>query len=329
MTPARSGPRRGFTILEIVLTLSMAVVLMSLVGATLQFYSQNMNVRDMDVRRVQLAAAVLQMVSDDLRAAVQSEPFDSSTLEAFLASAAGGTIAQSLDPAASDVLGLDGFGLDGLEGAPLEETAVLPDSMDLQTSTMTLQQPGLIGNQFQLQFDISRLPRLEQWQQRLGETAGEVADVPSDLKTVTYYVQPAGAVGGVPDPMQSYLPQEALAADGAVAGGLVRRELDRAANKWALDTGAMAGLMVTGDLVAPEVVGLAFSYFDGVLWQPFWNSDEMQTLPMAIQIKLTLGDHTAGPTGDGAAAAPRVFTQIVALPAGRPAPIDSAPMGGF
>ena len=312
--------RRGFTILEVVLTLSMAVVLMSLVGVTLQFYARNMNVRDMDVRRIQLAASLLQMMADDLRAAVYSEPFDASTLEAFLASAAGGEVAQALDPAASEVLGL------GSEEPLLEEPAMETETLDLQNSMLTLRRPGMIGNQSEIQFDISRLPRLEQWQQTLGDSPAEVADVPSDLKTVTYYVQAFGAVGGVSDPLQEYLPAEALAENTAAPGGLVRRELDRAANKWAMESGGIAGILATGELLAAEILAVEFSYFDGLQWQMFWNSDDRQALPVAIQIKLTLGDPPSGEAvaeSTEPAAEPRVFTQIISLPAGRAAPLNT------
>lgn len=320
MSRCAAAVRRGFTILEVVLTLSMAVVLMSLVGATLQFYAGNLNVRDLDVRRVHLASSILQMLADDLRAAVHSDPFDSSQLENYLAASAGEAIAQSLDPAASAVLGLDAPG-----AGTLEAPGMAADSLDLQGSMLTLQRPGLIGNQTELQFDISRLPRLEQWQTTLGSAPAEVTDVPSDLKTVTYYVQPLGTMGGVPDPLQSYLPQEIITPQGAAPGGLVRRQLDRQATQFSLETSGVAGLMASGELIAAEIAGLEFSYFDGLQWQMYWNSDDMQALPIAIQIKLTLADPTRqAAAGDPAAvdpaAAPRVFTQIVHLPAGRPSP---------
>ncbi len=316
--------RRGFTILEVVLTLSMAVVLMSLVGATLQFYATNMNVRDMDIRRVQLAASVLQMIADDLRATIYTEEFDSSVLEGFLTGAAGQAIAGAVDPAMSETLGLDAIDPSMLEDPAASET------LDLMASTLTLQRPGIIGNQFEMQFDISRLPRLEQWQQPLGDSTVEVADIPSDLKTVTYYVQPPGAVGGVSDPLQGFLPQQSET-PGTVPGGLVRRELDRAANKWAVESGGVAGLLATGDLVATEVIAIEFAYFDGMIWQMFWNSDNMQSLPVAIQVKITIGDPAEIESGDAAAqattetgvAGARSFTQIIHIPAGRIVPLNT------
>lgn len=315
--PAAMNRRGGFTILEVVLTLSMAVVLMSLVGATLQFYSRNMNVRDMDVRRVHLAASVLQMMADDLRATIRVEPFDSSALEGFLSGAAGGVVSESLDPAAAETLGI------AAPGSTLEEPSMVDSTTNLGGSTLTLQRPGMIGNQSEIQFDISRLPRLEQWQQTLSESPSEIADIPSDHKTVTYYVQPAGATGGVNDPLQNYLPQTAEANTGVAPGGLVRRELDRAANKWAVESGGIGGLLTTGDLVATEIAAVEFSYFDGIQWQIFWNSDDMQGLPMAVQIKITLAD--AAPASDdvSAGSSARSFTQIIPIPAGRAAPLDT------
>ena len=42
---------QAFTLLELVLALSMSVVLMVLIGGALQFYARDMNVRDMDIRQ--------------------------------------------------------------------------------------------------------------------------------------------------------------------------------------------------------------------------------------------------------------------------------------
>jgi type II secretory pathway pseudopilin PulG len=324
MTRQTLYQRRGFTILEVVLTLSMAVVLMSLVGAALQFYSNNMNARDMDIRRIQLAASVLQMIADDLRATIYTEEFDSSVLEGFLAGAAGQAIAGAVDPAISQTLGLD-----AIDGSMLEDPSGSETMLDLMSSTMTLRRPGIIGNQFEMQFDISRLPRLEQWQQTIDSSTPQLNDIPSDLKTVTYYVQPPGAVGGVSDPLQGFLPVTTENA-ASLPGGLVRRELDRAANKWAVQSGGIAGLLSTGDLVATEVVAIEFAYFDGTNWQMFWNSDDMQSLPVAIQVKITIGD-PAGIAGDGevglaesTVGEARSFTQIIQIPAGRVRPLDMA-----
>lgn len=324
--------QRGFTLLEVLLTLSVAVALMALVGGALRFYATDLNIRDMDVRQAQLAASILQMISDDLRASIHPQQFDAQPLEDFLATAAGNGSGE-LSAAAEAVLGLDD---------PLDPTIDdgAGESLDLVSATMVLQRPGLIGNQTELQFDISRLPRLEQWRP-LMTGGGEVTDIPSDLKTVTYYLQPAGMSGGVSDPLAAYLPAEADTTglpvargdSGAAPGGLVRRQLDRAANLWAMQTGALSTLLGTGDLLASEVVALEFSYFDGAMWQVFWNSDQMGSLPLAIQVKLTLASPAGQPqqpqASDSAPTNTRTFTQIIQLPAGRPAQAGTLGAGAF
>ena len=66
--------RTGFTLLEVFLTLAMAVVLMGLIGSAIQFYARDMNVNNMDVRQTVLAGAIMQMIEDDLRLTIHPEP---------------------------------------------------------------------------------------------------------------------------------------------------------------------------------------------------------------------------------------------------------------
>ena len=81
---------RAFTLLEVLLTLAMSVVLMGLIGTAFQFYAVDMNVRNMDIQQTQLAAAVMQMIEDDLRATLHAEPADMSGLEELLSASLGG-----------------------------------------------------------------------------------------------------------------------------------------------------------------------------------------------------------------------------------------------
>jgi len=308
--------RSAFTLIEVVLTLTMAVVLMSLVGATLSFYANSMNVKDTDVRRVHLASSIMQMIADDLRASLYGSTFDASTLESFLASAVAGQVqaaVAAVDPAAAEVLGTSTL----TEPSMTDETGM---TTDLVASTLTLTKPGMIGNQYQIQFDISRLPRMEQWSQAISATPGVMADVPSDVKTVTYYVQAPGTMGGIVDPISNYLPPNDSSIAQTENGGLVRRELDRAASNWATESGGLTGLMMTGDLIATEVMAISFEYFDGIIWQILWNSDEMQSMPKAIRISLTMSDpNTVTDTAaiaNGLETGSRVFTHVVMLPVG-------------
>ena len=54
MNTFRRPSHRGFTLLEVLLTLSMSVVLMVLVGGAIQFYGRDMAISDRDARQTHL-----------------------------------------------------------------------------------------------------------------------------------------------------------------------------------------------------------------------------------------------------------------------------------
>ncbi|TWU47199.1 hypothetical protein Poly51_49970 [Rubripirellula tenax] len=306
--------RAGFTLLEILLTLAMSVVLMILIGGAIQFYARDMNVRDMDIRQTQLAAAVMQMIEDDLRATLHGEPADMAGLEALLKATSGGEA-----PAATEGEDLSAAGIDETDETLSADT----EALDLAVGSSVLQTPGLIGNQTQIQLDLSRLPRLEEYVVMMDETTSDIDDMPSDLKTVCYFVQAAGTIGGVQDTLES-LASDSAASDSASrvdvdGGGLVRRSLDRSATVFAASTGALSLLNQTGELLAPEVLSISFEYWDGVTWQLMWSSDEYGELPLAVKVELTMADPTAM-NADGSGLDPdaiRTFSHVVRLPLAR------------
>ncbi len=321
MMPARLAPptaarhRGGFTLLEIVLTLALSVVLMVLIGSAIQFYARDMNVRDMDIRQTQLAAAVMQMIEDDLRATLRTQPVDTEPLESLLAATSGGGGGGGGAPEED----LSSAGIDSeVASDPMLDTTMV----NLQSGVAVLESPGLIGNQFQIQIDLSRLPRLEEYVAMLDGTTADIDDVPSDLKTVAYFVQQAGTLGGVQDQFSTLEAETA----GEGRGGLVRRSLDRAATVQAASTGSLGLLNQTGDVLAPEIVAIEFSYWDGVTWQLEWSSDTYGELPLAVQVRLTMADErtleqpseVAVPTSTVDPSALRTFTHIVRIPLARP-----------
>ena len=304
------------------MALSLAVVLVGLVGGALRFYAVDMNVRDMEIRQTQLAAAVMQMIEDDLRATLHAEPLDTSGLESLLASTAanvGGGGGGGGGGAAGDT-DLSAAGIDS--GESEDDAALLDETLvaDLTTGTAVLESPGLIGNQTQIQIDLSRLPRLEEYVTFLDQSTGNIDDVPSDLKTVAYFVQPAGVVGGIQDPLEQLISQSGEPPGGSPpTGGLVRRSLDRAATIYAATTGGAAMLNQTGELLAPEITGIEFGYWDGVTWQVEWNSDTYGELPLAVQVRLYMADPQTAITGELTdESSLRTFMHVVRLPLARP-----------
>lgn len=307
----------GFTLLELVLTLAMSVVLMVLIGGAVQFYGRDMNLRDMDLRQTQLAAALIQMIENDLRSCVFGEPTDMQPLETLLASTSGSEIVDSEEDLSAAGIESDDAGLtDESSGA------------DLLTSTTVLQSPGMIGDSTSIQIDLSRLPRLEEYQVLFDATIGNLEDIPSDLKTVTYYVQAAGTIAGVQDQLEgvtnqatsgtaSTLPSSGSVAVGSVAGGLVRRALDRSGTVYATQISGLTALSQSGDLLAPEVTAITFEYFDGTNWLTYWNSDEFGQLPFAVRVRISMNDVSS--IEDNAV---RQFSHVVQIPLARPAETD-------
>ncbi|MGI9466489.1 MAG: PulJ/GspJ family protein, partial [Rubripirellula sp.] len=141
---------RAFTLLEVLLTLAMSVVLMGLIGTAFQFYAVDMNVRNMDIQQTQLAASVMQMIEDDLRATLHSEPADMSGLEELLSSSLGGAEEGGQGGSSSESeedLSAAGISME-MEEEPLE--AIDTTSLDLTSGVAVLQTPGLVGNQYQI-----------------------------------------------------------------------------------------------------------------------------------------------------------------------------------
>jgi hypothetical protein len=121
---------------------------------------------------------------------------------------------------------------------------------------------GVYGSSTELQLDISRLPRVDQYQTELATDGfNQVVDIPSDMKTVSYYLGSEDGVGAA----------FAFGSSGDIATaprgrGLYRHVLDRAVSNWAQSSGNVASDLGETELLADEVVGLQFMYFDGLAW---------------------------------------------------------------
>jgi len=180
--------------------------------------------------------------------------------------------------------------------------------------------PGLYGNQYQLQVDVSRLPRVEEYQQILGpDSITSVTDIPSDVKTVTYYVKTAAVGAPVSGVINTNTSLASLTNSDPNATGLIRRQLDRAVTSSAIAQGNTTGLTNAGDLLAPEVVGVEFRYFDGTQWLLQWDTTQEESLPLAVQILLAISS-TGKMTGTvGTTGLPgnvHIYSMIVHLPTG-------------
>ena len=282
MPSSRRRTNRGLTLLELLLALALTSLIMAVIAMSLDIYMRTLDRRQAIIEESQLARAILQQIANDLRSAVQVQTGD---VEEGLAGLDGIDLAGGVgDLLGGDIAGdLLGGGDTGLEDLLMEEDMAVTD--DLATSMIPPAVPGLYGNQYQLQMDISRLPRVEEYQRLMNlEDNFALTDIPSDVKTITYYVQGQDMVS-----MESMAEElDVVEDDVRLINGLVRRNMDRAVTQFAADNGNTDALLNTGDVIAPEVVSIEFQYWDGLLWLPEWDSEVEESLPVAVEIRLYL-----------------------------------------
>jgi len=146
---------------------------------------------------------------------------------------------------------------------------------------------GLYGTNIELRIDVSRLPRVDEYEGILSADGSlSVVDIPSDVKTVTYFIldaeasEAAKAIGA---------PQGAIKPSTTGSGkGLMRSEISRAVAAYAQSTGDLESAYQNARMLADEVVAVQFQYFDGTTWLTEWDSSASGGLPKAVEIVLTL-----------------------------------------
>jgi hypothetical protein len=279
----RRSRRSGLTLLELLLSLALTSLVLVAISMAINLNLRTLDIRRTDVEEAQLAQAILQLIARDLRNVVQPPPADEKIDLSGLA----------MSDALEGVEGLEG--LEGLGGA--EDVLGEGEGMDASANTEGIADSvvppaaiGLYGNQYELQLDVSRLPRVEEYQQFITtEDALKLADIPSDVKTVAYYVLTPGTTSSTgASGISTFNSQLGLGEDDLLSGGLVRRELDRAVSLWAADSGNVNGLDTNAELIAPEVTALEFRFFDGIEWLSEWDSEEAGGLPLAVEIVIAV-----------------------------------------
>ncbi len=105
--------------------------------------------------------------------------------------------------------------------------------------------------------------------------------------------------------------------------GLVRITGDLYGMSTAVETGEEEKFTSVDKIDAEEVSHVAFSYFDGANWQETWDSGTQNSLPVAIEIILTLrtvesDDAIPGDQTDPYALGETKHRVVVALPLAEP-----------
>jgi len=303
--------RNAFTLLEVILASALAAVIMVAIGGAIQFFLIQVKESESSIEQTQVGRAVMALIERDLRSIAWRADIDFSSVEALAADTAGAGLDSATDLAADAGVDISGFDASSLQG----------NTEDLASSTVLPTTIGLFGNATELQIDISRIPRIDEYDpQYTGFRSGELGDIPSDVKTVTYFLLLPGT---------SNLGHGTVGDAGIteVQFGLVRRELDRAITQYAMNEGNIDALDASAEIIAPEVSLINFRYYDGLEWWEEWDSEEMGGLPMAVEVVMAIRpyDQTqallTGQNVDTDIAEEnigQVFRQIIRIPVAQP-----------
>jgi len=252
----------------VLLGLVLGSILLAAISMAFDIYLRAFDASRTGVEEARLARAILYRIGGDLRGAVRYDPQDTADLLSGLTT---GLIPEEFESMAGDAEEMAGeMGLDlSLLGDDSEEASNGSEPSLGPSST-----PGLRGGSDWLQVDVSRLPRIDQLRQAYSDSGQSVIrDRPGDVKTVAYWLAVPGS--------------SSLDVSGS-SGGLMRLELDRAVTDWAEQQSMLADVENELEPIAPEVVGLAFQYYDGEEWFDSWDSDELGGLPVAVEIALEI-----------------------------------------
>ncbi|MCA9187038.1 MAG: hypothetical protein R3E01_13715 [Pirellulaceae bacterium] len=324
----------GYTLLETVLAVALTSVIMLLIVNALHMYTKLLDVRRTRIEEVQLARAVLGRITDDLRGTIPhiEVEFPQTT------SGGGGSGGGGSGGGGSGGGGSSGGGSGGTGSGGASSTGTNTGTAATSTTTSSSVIPtiaGLYGNPFELQIDVSRLPRPDEY--LIFDDSGSVmgVDVPSDTKTIAYYVN---GVSGSATTTGHVIVKGSGPVGGMTQGGLVRRSLDRGSTQYAANNNLLVGLDATSELMAAEVIALEFMYFDGVAWTNTWDSEERAGLPMAVMVTVALSSDptqtiAAGTLNSSLQSLPsstgaiRYYRTVISLPSARPT--DEATMAAY
>lgn len=272
--------RTGITLLEVILATALSAFVVAALGLAINLALRTADVRRTNVEEAALARGILQRMAADIRGAVYPAPIEFSGFEELAAQAGVGDLSQTDTGEVTDET-------ETVQGDTETDIGLTDQNVDIAGSSVPAAKPGLYGNQFELQVDISRPPRIDEYEAALN-ASDDPLDIVSDVKTVAWFVLPA-----VDPPQAGELAASPVSNNGGLAnlgtpqnvGGLARREIDRAVTIYAAQTGSVE-LINSAEVLAPEVVSVEYLYFDGLVWSTFWDSTARGGLPFAVKIRI-------------------------------------------
>jgi len=305
----RTTPSRcGYTLLELLLALSLSVAVITAIGTATQVYLFSLTRHQSQIEQRLVTRGLLNVISNDLRAGIQYKANDYSGLENLVETAqlsanqlgannqlgdldaadleAGNITAADIEAAA--LAAADTPADEPTHEANSETESDTESESDTETEPIVDEEsvafrPTLIGNSNSIALDISRMPRMDQYNSTNGN------QTQSDIKTLSYFFSssaPSNDGDG-----------NSIRLKGDNNGGLYRREVDRAVAAFNQDDGLVTSPDDSSELLATEVSEIRFRYFDGEQWLNEWDTTENGGFPPAIEVVIVVAPRLSNPNG--------------------------------
>jgi len=248
--------RSGFTLLELMLSVGLTTLLMGAIyGAMSAYWNLALDSHE-EIKRTQIARALLQKLARDIQSCTFAEQIDQSN----------------------------------------DDSSDSEDSSDTGEAGTSVYKNGLIGTDRDLVLYIS-YPARDLNYVPAQDDVGTV-DRSSDLMIVRWLLAESNG-GGL---AAAVAEQQATDGDGIIAG-LARGSGGVTGFGQAIETDNIDLQVQSTQLLAAEVQGILFEYFDGVDWLTTWDTSLVNKMPQAVRIELTL--RKAPVSGDSSLANPR------------------------
>jgi prepilin-type N-terminal cleavage/methylation domain-containing protein len=270
MRPARS--RRGFTLLEVTLALSVGVLLLAALYVAVDVQLRHARAGRNIVEQATLARSLLNRMDADITAAaalVDPERFRAGNNS----SSSGGSSSASTSPSNSNSSAgnsgntgsnsgsSSGSSVSGGGGSTAGGSASINDAISLPLSVQ--------GDSTSLNLFVSRVPR-----EAIPSDPNATPQIVSDLRRVSWWLP---------------------------SGGLARQEITVATSQDALDNLPPGIPDEESFIIASEVKNIQFQYFDGSDWQDSWDctspgADGVTPIgpPLAIAITIEIANPQEG-----------------------------------
>ncbi len=261
-TPTRASRRRGYTLVELLVAAAISIALMAGLWAMLSIYERLFSKGEATVEEAQLVRTLLEQISDDLQSAIP----DSAT---------------GLPGATAAVRRFGLFGtsrslvVDVLQPVPAQIAP--PTTPDAATSLAAVRQvPELHTVEYRLRKPADATQAATP--ARSGLIRREL-DWETPATSLSTSPAPAAAAESSPSSPSLDAGAETAAAESPPAAQPSASEDPNAEDPNVVDF--------------PEVIEIAFRYYDGAAWSEAWNSLDRKSLPAAVEVRLTLGDPAA------------------------------------